>query len=67
MTDLRIQIDGMTCQHCVMRVKQAIESLPGIQDVKVEIGTASISFDASVIQQKEIEEAIVTAGYTIGK
>ncbi len=65
MTDLRIQIDGMTCQHCVMRVKQAIESLPGIQDVTVEIGTASISFDASVIQQKEIEEAIVTAGYTI--
>lgn len=67
MTDLRIQIDGMTCQHCVMRVKQAIESLPGIQDVTVEIGTVSISFDASVIQQKEIEEAIVTAGYTIGK
>lgn len=65
MTDLRIQINGMTCQHCVMRVKQAIESLPGIQDVTVEIGTASISFDASVIQQKEIEEAIVTAGYTI--
>ncbi len=65
MTDVRIQIDGMTCQHCVMRVKQAIESLPGIQDVTVEIGTASISFDASVIQQKEIEEAIVTAGYTI--
>ncbi|UCE79870.1 MAG: cation transporter [Nitrospiraceae bacterium] len=65
MTDLRIQINGMTCQHCVMRVKQAIESLPGINDVTVEIGTASISFDASVIQQKEIEEAIVTAGYTI--
>lgn len=65
MADLRIQINGMTCQHCVMRVKQAIESLPGIHDVTVEIGTASISFDASVIQQKEIEEAIVTAGYTI--
>jgi copper ion binding protein len=65
MTDLRIQIDGMTCQHCVMRVKQAIESLPGIQDVTVEIGAASVSFDASVIQQKEIEEAIIAAGYTI--
>jgi copper chaperone CopZ len=48
-----------------MRVKKAIESLPGIQDVTVEIGTASVSFDASAIQQKEIEEAIVRAGYSI--
>lgn len=65
MTEIRINIDGMTCQHCVMRVKKAIESLPGIQDVAVEIGIASVSFDASAIQQKEIEEAIVRAGYSI--
>lgn len=65
MTEIRINMDGMTCQHCVMRVKKAIESLPGIQDVTVEIGTASVSFDASAIQQKEIEEAIVRAGYSI--
>ncbi len=65
MNDIRIQINGMTCQHCVMRVKQALESLPGIQDVAVDIGTAMVSFDESVIRQKEIEEAIVAAGYTI--
>ena len=65
MTETRLNIDGMTCQHCVMRVKKAIESLPGIQDVTVDIGTASVSFDASAIQQKEIEEAITRAGYSI--
>jgi len=65
MTDTTIAIDGMSCQHCVMRVKKAIEGLKGIKKSDVEVGQAKVTFDESLIQKKEIEEAIVKAGYKI--
>ncbi|MDH4230709.1 MAG: heavy-metal-associated domain-containing protein [Nitrospirota bacterium] len=65
MTETTIHIEGMTCQHCVMRVKRAIEGLAGISHLSVEIGTATVAFDESKIQQADIENAVVRAGYKI--
>jgi copper chaperone len=65
MTKATIHIEGMSCQHCVMRVKRAIEGLAGISDLSVEIGTATIAFDESKIQQADIENAVVRVGYKI--
>ncbi len=65
MTDTVITIEGMSCQHCVMRVKKALEGLTGIAKLNVEVGQASVSFDESKIQKKDIEAAIVKAGYKI--
>ncbi len=65
MTDAVINIEGMSCQHCVMRVKKALEGLAGISKLNVEVGQANISFDESKIQKKDIEAAIVKAGYRI--
>jgi copper chaperone len=65
MTNAVIHIEGMSCQHCVMRVKKAIEGLAGISSSDVEIGEAKVSFDESKLQKKDIEAAIVKAGYKI--
>lgn len=65
MENTTINIDGMSCQHCVMRVKKAIEALSGIQNLTIEVGKASVIFDNSKIQKKDIENAIVKAGYKI--
>ncbi|MEJ2684030.1 MAG: copper ion binding protein [Candidatus Sulfobium sp.] len=65
MSDATIQVDGMSCQHCVMRVKKAVESLSGVGDLSVEVGQVKVSFDESKVQKKDIEEAIVKAGYKI--
>jgi copper chaperone len=65
MKEITINIDGMTCQHCVMRVKKAIEGLAGISDLSVEVGSARVTFDESKIQQTDIENTILKAGYKI--
>jgi copper chaperone len=56
-------IEGMSCQHCVGRVKRAIETLRGIVSVDVSIGKAVVDHDESVIGSAEIREAIRKAGY----
>jgi copper chaperone len=65
MTHTTVHIEGMSCQHCVMRVKRALSALPGISDLSVEIGTADVTFDESKIQQADIENAIIRTGYKI--
>lgn len=60
-----IAIDGMSCQHCVMRVKKALEGLSGITESSVEVGKATVAFDEKKVTRKEIEDAVVKAGYRI--
>ena len=65
MIETTIQVEGMSCQHCVMRVKKAVEGLSGIVKSDVQVGQVKVAFEESKIQQKEIEDAIVKAGYKI--
>lgn len=65
MADTTLMIEGMSCVHCVMRVKKAIEALPGISNLNVEIGKATVSFDETKTSLKNIEEAVAKAGYRI--
>lgn len=65
MAEAIISIEGMSCQHCVMRVKKALEGLNGVTALNVTVGRAEVSFDESKAQKKDIEDTIVKAGYKI--
>ena len=60
-----IHVEGMSCQHCVKAVTKALSDLPGTTKVKVDLkaGTASFEFDPAKTGLKEIEAAIVDAGF----
>ncbi|MCU0255940.1 MAG: heavy-metal-associated domain-containing protein [Vicinamibacterales bacterium] len=42
MDEKTLKIDGMTCGHCVARVKKALEGVPNLAVVKVDIGSAQV-------------------------
>ena len=65
MADIAIRVEGMSCMHCVMRVKKAVESLKGILSSDVQIGLVKVTFDETAVKKEDIEEAITTAGYKV--
>lgn len=65
MAETTIKIEGMSCQHCVMRVKKAIDALAGISSASVEVGSATVIYDESKIKKEDIESAIEKAGYKV--
>jgi copper chaperone len=65
MVETTILVEGMSCQHCAMRVKKAVEGLAGIATSDVQVGQVKVTFDESKIQRKAIEDAIAKAGYKI--
>lgn len=60
-----IKIEGMSCQHCVMRVKKAIDAVEGVISSDVSIGSATVQFDESKTKKDKIIEAIEKAGYKV--
>lgn len=69
MTDSRkttLPVDGMSCSHCVQRVKDALESVDGViaADVDLDAGGAIITHNGTV-SRTQLADAVAEAGYEV--
>lgn len=62
----KILIEGMTCEHCVKRVENAIKEVEGVKSVKVNLKEkyANVDFSKKVDNAKLIN-AIDEVGYNV--
>jgi copper chaperone CopZ len=58
-------IDGMSCGHCVAHVRKALAALPHVQVDDVDVGGATIHYDAGAVSPDDIAKAVSSAGYTL--
>ncbi len=63
MAEITLEIEGMSCQHCVMRVKKAIDGIDGVSSSDVSTGSARVVYDDSKTDRAAIEKAVQDAGY----
>ena len=63
-----LTIGGMTCASCVMHVERALQGVPGVQGVSVNLATekAQVDFLAGAASFDDFRAAVVDAGYTVG-
>ena len=62
-----IQVEGMTCGHCVETVTQAVNSLDGISQVSVDLDKkqVSVEFDESRTNPGAISSKITEVGFEV--
>lgn len=65
METVHLNIEGMTCEHCVRAVDTRLRKTPGVQVNKVVVGAVDLQYDKSKITLDEISEAISDEGYTV--
>jgi len=67
MTKTTLKIQGMTCNHCVMRVSKALKAVPGVQDAQVDLQKAEavVTYDESKGGADKFSTAVVDAGYKV--
>jgi len=65
MAKATIKVQGMTCNHCVMRVAKALKAVPGVQDAQVDLQKAEavVTYDDTKVGQDKLSSAVVGAGY----
>jgi len=59
-----LTIQGMSCGHCVMHVKHALDAVDGLEVEEVQIGKARVWFDDDKIA-KVLAEKVQEAGYQV--
>ena len=63
MKQLKLEVAGMSCGHCVGAVREALASVPGVKVEDVHIGSASVSYDESRTTVGDLVDAVADAGY----
>jgi len=65
MEKTKLKISGMSCQHCVKTVKDALTALDGVQSAKVNLrkGEAVVRFDELSVNLVNLRDAITQAGF----
>lgn len=62
-----MKVKGMSCQHCVAAVKKALESLPGLSQVNVNLEAGEVTFASAGVDRGKIREAISKIGFEPGQ
>ncbi|MDF1569749.1 MAG: cation transporter [Spirochaetaceae bacterium] len=64
--DKKYSVKGMTCGHCAMHVKDALEKVNGVSAAKVnnETGEAVVTFGTEV-NIETLKSAVSETGYTL--
>ena len=65
MEQTTLQINGMSCGHCVSRVQKALSRLEGVHVDQVEIGSARVTYEPERVSLRHIREAVEDAGYEV--
>ena len=60
-----LTLNGMSCGHCVMAVKEVLASIPGIKTELVEIGRVVVAGADLNDSMKAVETGLADEGYPI--
>jgi len=63
-TEKTFTIQGMSCGGCVNSLTRVLKSVPGIEPIKIEVGTARLRLDDRVTSQA-VKDAVVRAGFEV--
>ncbi|MCR8645348.1 copper ion binding protein [Paenibacillus sp. N1-5-1-14] len=65
MTNVILQVEGMSCNHCVNSIEGALKEIDAKGKVDLSAGTVAVEFDDSKLSVDAIKEAIEDQGYDI--
>ena len=62
-----INVDGITCEHCVDTIKEAVEILDGVfsVDVDIEKKQVVVEFDEKIAKAEDLIDKIEEVGFEI--
>jgi copper ion binding protein len=58
-------VAGMTCNHCVMSVREEVGEIAGITDVDVDLATGRLTVAGEDISDEAVKAAVAEAGYEV--
>ncbi len=58
-------VQGMTCTHCVLSVREEISEVPGVKAVDVDLASGRVTVAGEDVDDDAIRAAVADAGYEV--
>ncbi|MCD1259220.1 heavy-metal-associated domain-containing protein [Paenibacillus athensensis] len=65
MKNITLQVEGMSCQHCVNSIEGALKEIGAAGKVDLKNNSVDVSFDENQISIERIKEIIEEQGYDV--
>lgn len=65
MKEITLQVEGMSCGHCVNAIEGALKELGATAKVDLAGKSVSLSYDETKLSLDQIKEAIEDQGYDV--
>ncbi len=62
-----LNVNGMSCQHCVNNVTRGLTSISGVEKVEVSLvaKTVAVSYNDQLVKLDQIKAKIESLGYSV--
>jgi copper ion binding protein len=58
-------VQGMTCSHCVLSVREEVSEVRGVSAVDVDLASGRMTVSGQDVNDDAVREAVVEAGYEV--
>ena len=58
-------VQGMTCSHCVLSVREEVSAVSGVTAVDVELASGHLTVTGAEVDEQALRDAVADAGYEV--
>jgi copper chaperone len=58
-------VEGMTCSHCVLSVREEVSEVPGVSAVEVDLPSGRMTVSGRDLDDESVSAAVTEAGYDL--
>jgi copper chaperone len=58
-------VQGMTCSHCVLSVREEVSEVAGVHDVDVDLASGRLTVTGRGVSDDAVRAAVADAGYEV--
>ena len=58
-------VQGMTCAHCVLSVREEVSEVPGVESVDVDLASGRLTVAGARVDDAAVADAVAAAGYQV--
>jgi copper chaperone len=58
-------VQGMTCSHCVLSVREEVSAVDGVSAVDVDLASGRVTVTGADLRDEAVGAAVAEAGYEV--
>jgi copper chaperone len=58
-------VEGMTCSHCVLSVREEVSEVAGVSAVDVDLASGRLTVIGTDVDDQAVRSAVADAGYEV--